>query len=141
MLPDFGKKKRSKFVLEIIMWLSYQISWKHRSTESEMQHLNSVSKWKLLLNNCYKTVSGHLFAICIFIFHKTEVQTVILNCLIGLNLNLFKSYNTKCKCFYFWLTKDGLNCDNRSEFLKNIKPIIITNLANTWFHFQWQLPN
>ena len=39
--------------------------------------LNSVTKWKLLMNNCYKTVSGHFFAICTFIFHKAEVQTVI----------------------------------------------------------------
>ena len=32
------------------------------------------------------TISGHIFAICMFVFHKTEVQTVILRCLTGLNL-------------------------------------------------------
>ena len=32
------------------------------------------------------TISGHIFANCTFIFHKAEVQTVILRCLIGLNL-------------------------------------------------------
>ena len=32
-----------------------------------------------------------------FIFHKTEVQTVILKCLTSLNPNWFKSYDTKRK--------------------------------------------
>ena len=64
-------------------------------------YIKSDRKWMLLLNNCYKIVSGHFFAICIFIFHKTEVQTVILRCLTGLNPNLekvqkFKSYGLRC---------------------------------------------
>ena len=50
----------------------------------------------LLFYNCYKTVSGHFFATCVFIFHKTEVQTVILRCLMGLNCNWFKSYGLRC---------------------------------------------
>ena len=48
----------------------------------------------LLFYNCYKTVSGHFFAICIF--HKTEVQAVILRCSMGLNFNWFKIYGLKC---------------------------------------------
>ena len=35
------------------------------------------------------------------IFHKTEVQTVILRCLTGLNLDWFKSYDSKYKYFHF----------------------------------------
>ena len=31
-----------------------------------------------------------------FIFHKTEVVTVILRCLTGLNLDWFKSYGLRC---------------------------------------------
>ena len=31
-----------------------------------------------------------------YIFHKTEVLTVILRCLMGLNLNWVKSYGLKC---------------------------------------------
>ena len=58
--------------------------------------IKSDRKWMLLLNNCYKIVSGHFFAICIFIFHKTKVQTVILRCLTGLNHNWFKSYGLRC---------------------------------------------
>ena len=57
---------------------------------SRMGQLKSDRKWMLLLNNCYKIISGHFFAICNFIFHKTEVQTVNLRCLTGLNHNWFK---------------------------------------------------
>ena len=55
-------------------------------------YVKSDRKQMLLLNNCYKTVSGHFFTVCIFIFHKTEVQMVLM----GLNLNWFKSYGLKC---------------------------------------------
>ena len=51
----------------------------------------------LLFNNCYKTIFGHFFAICIFFFHKTEVQTLNLRCLTGLNLNWFISYSLRCR--------------------------------------------
>ena len=44
-----------------------------------------------------KTISGHFCAICMFIFQKTEVQMVILRSLISLNLNWYKSYDTKRK--------------------------------------------
>ena len=63
-------------------------------------YVKSDRKQMLLLNNCYKTVSGHFFTVCIFIFHKTEVQMVSLRCLTGLNPNLFKSYYTKSKNFH-----------------------------------------
>ena len=61
-----------------------------------------------------RTNSGHFFAICMVIFHKTEIQTVILRCLISLSLNWYKSYDTKCKnskntnlCFWTKLQKNG----------------------------------
>ena len=41
------------------------------------------------------------FANCMVIFHKTEVHTVILMCLMGLNSNWFKGYDTKSKYFHF----------------------------------------
>ena len=31
------------------------------------------------------------------IFHKTEIKTVILRCLMSVNLNWYKSYDTECK--------------------------------------------
>ena len=37
------------------------------------------------------------FAIYMFIFHKTEIQTVILRRLMSLNLNWYKSYDKKHK--------------------------------------------
>ena len=40
------------------------------------------------MNDLCMTFSGQIFAICVFIFHKTEVLTVILMCLTGLNLGL-----------------------------------------------------
>ena len=43
------------------------------------------------------TISGHFFANYMFIFHKTEIQTVILRCLTSLNLNLYKNHDTKRK--------------------------------------------
>ena len=45
-----------------------------------------------LINDHFLTVFGHLFANSINTFHKTEVQTVILRCLVSLNLNGIKSY-------------------------------------------------
>ena len=33
----------------------------------------------------------------IFIFHKTEIQTVVLRCLMSLNLNWYRSYDKKHK--------------------------------------------
>ena len=45
----------------------------------------------------FLTISCHFFANYMFIFHKTEIQTVILRCLMNLNLNWFKSYDKKHK--------------------------------------------
>ena len=42
-------------------------------------------------------MSGHSFANYMFIFHKTEIQTVLLRCLWSLNLNWYKSYDKKHK--------------------------------------------
>ena len=42
-------------------------------------------KWSFL------TVFGHFFANFMNIFHKTEVQTIILRCLVSLNLNWIRS--------------------------------------------------
>ena len=39
------------------------------------------------------TISGHFFASYINMFFKTEIQTVILRCLVGLKLNWIKSYD------------------------------------------------
>ena len=41
------------------------------------------------------------YANCIFIFHKADVQTVILMCLTGIKPDWFKGYDAKCKYFHF----------------------------------------
>ena len=46
------------------------------------------------INGRCRIISGNFFANCINIFHKTEVQTVILMWLMGQNLNWFKIYDT-----------------------------------------------
>ena len=48
------------------------------------------------LNKCYTTISGHFFAMFMFIFHKNQVQRVILICIMVLNFNWFKIYGLKC---------------------------------------------
>ena len=45
----------------------------------------------------FSTISGHFLANYMNIFHKTEIQTVILRCLVCLNLNWVKSNDI------FWL--------------------------------------
>ena len=47
-------------------------------------------------NGRCRTISGNFFANCINIFHKTEIQMVILMCLTSQNLNWFKSHDKKC---------------------------------------------
>ena len=54
-------------------------------------------KKRQLINSHFKTIYGHFFANYMFIFHKTEIQTVILRCLTIINLNCYKSYDTKHK--------------------------------------------
>ena len=60
------------------------------------------------------TISVHFLTNHMVIFHKTEIQTVILRCLMSLNLNWYKSYDTKRKnsknanlCFWTKLQKNG----------------------------------
>ena len=45
----------------------------------------------------FMTISDRFSASCTFIFHKKEVQTVILRCLTGLNIDWFKNYGLRCK--------------------------------------------
>ena len=50
-----------------------------------------------MINGLSTTISSHSFNNYLHIFPKTEVQTVILRCWTGVDPNLFKSYDTKCK--------------------------------------------
>ena len=65
----------------------------------------TVLKWMSLYKRPLYDLSGLFFAVCMFIFHKTEVLTVILRCLTGLTHDWFKSYDTKRKYFHFFFLK------------------------------------
>ena len=69
----------------------------HNLIEPDAQNL-----W--LINGRFPTISNHFSTNYKNIFHKTEFQTVILRCWLGLNPNWFKSYEIKCKyfCFHFF---------------------------------------
>ena len=67
---------KHKFCQKLFFQFCKKITWKFSS-----------HKWKFL------TISGHLCANYMKIFHKTKIQTVILRCLGRLNLNWIKSYN------------------------------------------------
>ena len=56
-------------------------------------------------------------AICMFIFHKTEVLTDILRCLTGLTYNRFKIYDTKQKYFHFFFICDFVQKLRLSSFV------------------------
>ena len=55
------------------------------------------SKMWQLINGHFTTMSGHFLPKNMVIFHKTEIQTVILRCLTSLNLNRFQRYDEKRK--------------------------------------------
>ena len=64
----------------------------------------------------FTTISSQIFANCMNIFHKTEVQTVILRCWMGLYLNWFKNYYTNAKkCKNTKNAKDGKKTLNSSN--------------------------
>ena len=58
-----------------------------------MQFCKKNTKNLWLINGHFRTISGHFLVNCMKIFHKKEVQTVILRWLVCLNLNWIKSYN------------------------------------------------
>ena len=78
-----------------------------RKIETESQNLQ-------MKNGLFTTIVGHFFANYVDIFHKTEVQMIILRCSTCLNLYWFKSFDTTRKYFHFWfsviLWKKNLIC-------------------------------
>ena len=68
--------------------------------------IEGVSKVSILTYSRFTTISSQIFAIYMNMFHKTEVQTVILRYWTGLKLNWFKSYDTKCKYLRFQFSSD-----------------------------------
>ena len=67
--------------------------------------LNSDSKWMFPYKWPLYDHFWPFLAICMFIFHKTEVLTVILRCLTGINNDRFKNYDMNCKYFHLLFLK------------------------------------
>ena len=73
-----------------------------------------------LTNGHFITISGHFFANYIKIFHKTEIQTVILRCLVCLNPDWIKSNDIKSvKIFFF-------SCLKMSYFRASLPKWVLT---------------
>ena len=81
------------------MLLSPSVDWVSEfllnvfKTLKTRKNLEGVSKRSRLTNCHFTIISSQISAIYIIIFHKTEVQTVILRCWTGLYHNWFKSYD------------------------------------------------
>ena len=90
------EKRRESMALSLL-----ELQQKQKSKQTFL--VNYVSKRMSLINDHCTTISGHFFAICMFLFHKTEVLTVILRCLTGLTYDWLKSYDTKGKYFHFFV--------------------------------------
>ena len=99
----FHKKEVQTVILRCLTGLNIdwfkkfclRCKWRPRACLANFQNI-TTDKW---------TFYYHIwpfFANCMVIFHKNEIQTVILRCLMSLNLNWFKSYDTKYKYFHFF---------------------------------------
>ena len=109
-------------------------------------------KKRQLINSHFKTIYGHFFANYMFIFHKTEIQTVILRCLMSLNLNWYKSYDTKRNnsenanlCFWTKLQKSGngnisVLCYNfwTNQNLEQFRPVKHVKMT-VWTSVLWKM--
>ena len=76
-------------------WLVQKL-WPQLQPEAACK-FGELQKKRQLINSNFKPIYGHFFANYMFIFHKTEIQTVILRYLTIINLNPYKSYDTKYK--------------------------------------------
>ena len=93
-----------KLIIKCVAQIDYKVCYYFIFLfECKFEIVKTVSKRMFLINDLCTTFSGLLFAICMFIFLKTEVLTVILRCLTGLHFDYFQSYDTKRKYFHFCL--------------------------------------
>ena len=106
-------------------WTGLYLNW-FKSYDTKCKYIFLDLATHEMINGRFLTISSQFSAIYINIFHKTEVQTVILRCWICLNLNWFKSYDAK--------TQTGrLLIDERirSSYLKALwlRPMILRPLT------------
>ena len=80
----------------------------------------------------FSTISSQFSAIYINTFHKNEVNTAILRCWTGLYLNLFKSYDTKCKYFFLDLATHEIMNARFSTISSQFSAIYIKKISQKW---------
>ena len=89
-----------------------------------------------LINGHSKTISGLNFANYMKIFHKAEIQTVILRCIVFLNPNWIKSNDLISVNYYFFHSWkciiSGLVC--RSQFWHCLRKSAL--IFSKWLFFQ-----
>jgi hypothetical protein len=101
-LTDFGKfHPPQKNPPSVFIYLITKLSDNLTEPIDDYCHghfeLKSVYKWIFLYKWPLYDHSWPFFRhMCVCIFHKTEVLTVILRCLMGLNLDWVKRYGLKC---------------------------------------------
>ena len=77
--------------------VTFDISIKRTTWIGHME-VRQTPKKQQLKNGHFQTIYiWPFFANYMFVFYKTEIQTIILRCLISLNLNWYKSYDKKHK--------------------------------------------
>ena len=90
------------FTTAVELLLTWRRNWlKYKYALYNKLVLEGVTKKSRLTNCRFTTISSQISAIYMRIFHKTEVQTVNLRCWMGLYLDWFKSYDSKCNLFHF----------------------------------------
>ena len=105
-----------------------------------------------LINGHFMTIYGNFLANHIVIFHKTEIQTVILRCFMSQNFNWYKSYDTNRKnsknanlCFWTKLQKNGngnisILCYNlwSNQNLAKFRPVKHVKIT-VWTSVLWKI--
>ena len=88
------------------------------------------------INDLCMTFSGHFFTMCVPIFHKTEVLTVILRCRTCQNLDWVKSYGLRCNLSLCASSANSKKIEaDKLPFLDHIWPLFCklhTNLSQNW---------
>ena len=89
---------------------SFDILWMWSNIFENLQ-IKSVSKWKKLLNNCYKTISGHFFDI-------TSVQVILVVNILCVNEYLNEELRYRDIIYVILKLLAWQICNMKKEFLK-----------------------
>ena len=121
-LANFKIKRWRKYLIALIKFKYENFLIFYTENENSKTRTTHIRAQNLrLINGRFPTISSHFFANYMNIFHKNEVQTVILRCWTGLKLNWFKSYGTNAK-----KCKNAKNITQMRSFSKKRETEILT---------------